>query len=91
MVETIKIAKTTGATTISITKFGNNTLSEKADIKLFISSPETSMRSGARGSRIAQLNVIDILFTGVGSIEYPEIKKYLDRTRKVRAIKRFTK
>lgn len=91
LVETIKIAKTTGATTISITKFGNNTLSEKADIKLFISSPETSMRSGASGSRIAQLNVIDILFTGVGSIEYPEIKKYLDRTRKVRAIKRFNK
>ncbi len=91
LVETIKIAKSTGAKTISITKFGNNTLSEKADIKIFISSPETSMRSGASGSRIAQLNVIDILFTGVGSIEYPEIKKYLDRTRKVRAIKRFHK
>jgi DNA-binding MurR/RpiR family transcriptional regulator len=91
LVETIKFANNAGATTISITRFGNNTLSEKADIKLFISSPETSMRSGASGSRIAQLNVIDILFTAVGSIEYPEIKKYLDRTRKVRAIKKFNK
>ncbi len=91
IVETLKIARQTGAATISITKYGSNTLSEKADINLFISSPETTMRSGASGSRIAQLNIIDILFTAVGSIEYPEIKKYLDRTRKVRAIKKFSK
>lgn len=91
IVETLKIARQTGAATISITKYGSNTLSEKADINLFISSPETTMRSGASGSRIAQLNIIDILFIAVGSIEYPEIKKYLDRTRKVRAIKKFSK
>jgi len=89
IVETMEIAKKTKAKTISITKFGNNTLNSKADIKLFTASSETSMRSGASGSRIAQLNVIDILFSGLGSIEYSEIKKYLDRTRKVRAIKKF--
>ncbi len=91
VVECLKLASQTGACTISITKYGINTLSEKADIRLYLSSPETSMRSGASASRIAQLNMIDILFTGIASLDYPNIKKYLDRTRKIRAFKRYNK
>lgn len=91
IVDCLDLAKQAGATTVSITKYGNNTLSGKADIRLNIASPEISMRSGAGSSRIAQLNMIDILFTGIASLEYPTIKKYLDRTQKIRALKRFNK
>jgi len=91
IVETLGFARKAGAVTIAITKYGNSTLSEKADIRLQISSPETSMRSAASSSRIAQLNIIDILFTGIANLDYPEIKKYLDRTRNIRSLKRFNK
>jgi len=64
-------------------------LSEISDINLFLSSPEVTMRSGAMASRIAQLNVIDIIFSGVASIEYKSIKKYLDRSRKATKLKRY--
>jgi DNA-binding MurR/RpiR family transcriptional regulator len=91
IIDTMKVARESGAAIVVITKYGRNTLSEGADIKLFLSSPETSMRSGAMGSRIAQLNMIDILFSGVASIEYTSIKKYLDRSHRVTSLKKYNK
>ncbi|MGW9018981.1 MurR/RpiR family transcriptional regulator [Priestia megaterium] len=83
------IAKDRGGTVVSITRYGSNTLSKVSDINLFFSSPETTIRSGAMGSRIAQLTILDILFSGVASLEYPEIEKYLDRTREVISSRKF--
>lgn len=91
IIQSMRVAKESGATIIAITKYGNSTVSEEADIKLFLSSPETSLRSGAMGSRIAQLNMIDIIFSGVASIEYDNIKKYLDRTHKATSLKKYSK
>lgn len=88
IIDAMRVAKKSEATIISLTKFGKNTISEEADINLFLSSPETTMRSGAMGSRIAQLNMIDIIFSAVASLEYSEIKKYLDNSHKVMLIKR---
>ncbi len=88
IIESMKIAKQSGATVISLTKYGRNPLNEGADIALMISSTETSMRIGAMGSRIAQLNVIDILYTGVASLEYDNIKDFINRTHRVTAIKK---
>lgn len=89
ILDTLKFAKLGGATTISITRFGKNTLSSKSDIQLYISSPETSLRSGASASLIAQLNMIDILYTGIISYDYQNTKKYLKKTEKIRGVKRF--
>lgn len=80
--ESIKVAKESKATTISITKFGQNSISDLCDIKLFVSAPEISIRSGAMSSRIAQLNVIDILFAAVTSKQFDIAKSYLEKTRK---------
>lgn len=91
VIETMRVAKASGATIIAITKYGKSTLSQEADINLWLSTPEISMRSGAMGSRIAQLNMIDILFSGVASMEYDDIKKYLDRTHKATALKKNNK
>ncbi|MCK1992223.1 MurR/RpiR family transcriptional regulator [Peribacillus muralis] len=79
----VNIAKKREATVIGITKYGKSTLSELSDIRLFHSSPETTMRSGAMGSRIAQLSIIDIIFTGYASLDYSRIEGYLDQTQEV--------
>lgn len=86
--DSIRVAKESRATTVSITKYGQNSISELCDINLFVSAPEITIRSGAMSSRIAQLNVIDILFAAVASIQFDEVKKYLENTRRVIAIKK---
>lgn len=88
IIDSMRVAKASGAVIIAITKYGKSTLSEEADINLFLSSPELSLRSGAMGSRIAQLNMIDIIFSAVASLEYNNIKNYLDRTHKAMEIKK---
>ena len=80
ILEALEVAKASGATVIAITRYNRSRLAEKADIVLFISTPEITIRSGAMGSRIAMLNVIDILFAGVASAEYRNVKKYLKKT-----------
>lgn len=86
--ESIEVAKAAGATTISITKFGNNSISNLCDINLFVLSPEITFRSGAMSSRIAQLNVIDILFTSVAGCMFDDVKEFLENTRMSTRIKR---
>ncbi len=82
MIECMEVAHEIGCTVISITKYGKNPIASNADIPLFISAPEVEKRSGATGSRIAQLSVIDILFTGVANREYEKVKDLLTETSK---------
>jgi transcriptional regulator, RpiR family len=79
-VDALRIAKNSGATTICITRFGNSPITEVSDIKLFVYSTEAIFRSGAMASRIAQLNVIDILFSIIACRKYEDIIKYLENT-----------
>lgn len=81
ILETGETAKQTGATLISLTKYSKNPLTKLADICLYSSSADALVRSGAMGSRIGQLTVIDILYTAVTSIEYTRVKSQLDKTR----------
>ncbi|SNS58156.1 transcriptional regulator, RpiR family [Anaerovirgula multivorans] len=76
-------AKKRGATTISITKYGKNPLSDLADINLFTASVEKNLRTGAIASRIAQLTIIDILFVGIARNNFNEISKYIQDTREI--------
>jgi DNA-binding MurR/RpiR family transcriptional regulator len=80
IVRAMEVAKNTGATTICITKFGNTPITKVSDIKLFVSSNEALFRSAAMASRIAQLNVIDILFSIVTCKNYDVVIKYLENT-----------
>ncbi len=86
VIESLSIAKENGATVVSITKFGKNPVAELAGTRLFVSSLEKSIRSGATASRIAQLNVIDIIYLGIVGENYDENIRYLDKTRQ--AVKR---
>jgi len=87
ILESLDIALKNGATAIALTKFGKSELADRSDIVLTFSSPEVTMRSGAMGSRIAMLTVIDMLYAGVASAEYATIKKYLLKTHNILASK----
>lgn len=87
ILEALEITKKSGATIIAITKYNKSELADKANIVLNISTPEVTIRSGAMGSRIAMLTIIDILFAGVASAEYKNVKKYLTKTHNIIASK----
>ncbi|MFD0716903.1 MurR/RpiR family transcriptional regulator [Paenibacillus sp. GCM10027626] len=88
ILDALDIAKKNGAHIVAITKYSKSELSEKADTLLSISTPEISIRSGAMGSRIAMLTIIDMLFAGVASADYQQVKKYLNRSRSIISKKR---
>lgn len=81
ILDALDLVKDTGATIIAITRYSNSSLALGADICLRISTPEVTFRSAAMGSRIAMLNMVDILFSAVASETYSSIKNYLDKTR----------
>ena len=83
ILSTLSVAKAKGASIIAITRYAKSELACQADIVLSISTPEITIRSGAMGSRIAMLNIIDILFAGVASADYKNVKKYLIETHNV--------
>ena len=87
--ETFEIARQSGATTVSVTRYGKNPLSEAANISLYISSSESMIRSGAMGSRISQMTMVDILYTAVSSRIYDKVKPNLDKKRLTSRRKRF--
>ncbi|MCS7463743.1 MurR/RpiR family transcriptional regulator [Paenibacillus doosanensis] len=76
----LKCAAENGATTISLTKFGANTLTSLASISLFTSTLEEGMRRGDMASRIAQLHVIDILFVGLVSEQFDDLVPRLENS-----------
>ncbi len=83
ILDTLRVAHRSGAAVIAVTRYSRSPLAEGADIRLFISTPEITIRSGAMGSRIAMLNIVDILFSAVASEEYAKVKKYLTLTHDV--------
>lgn len=63
VVDNTKIAKSNGATIISLSSMGKSPLTELADISLFTSANETRYRIVAISSRIAELTIIDALYS----------------------------
>lgn len=71
-IEFLALAGRAGATTIAITNHEDSPLGKTADIVLTTAARETQFRSGALGSRIAQLMVVDCLFIGVAQANYDD-------------------
>ncbi len=80
ILDALDLVKRNGARIIAITRYTRSRLAMTADVCLRISTPELTFRSAAMGSRIAMLNIVDILFTSVASETYDETKTYLDKT-----------
>lgn len=82
VIRVLELAKEYGVKTISLTKYGQSTVSSLADIKLFTaSSGEAPFRSAATSSRLAQLFIIDVLFLAMSTVQYEETVEYIDKTR----------
>src|SRR5699024_8392988 len=80
--EILQLANENNINTIRLTKYGHSIVAEQADINLYTSATqEPTFRSGATSSRMAQLQVIDILFMSVASLQYDKSVKHLDATR----------
>lgn len=60
-----KLLKEKGVPMIAITNYAKSPLSKLADVSLYTVSQETAFRSEALASRIAELSLIDALFTAV--------------------------
>ncbi|WP_179956854.1 MurR/RpiR family transcriptional regulator [Amycolatopsis anabasis] len=80
-VEALRVAREHGATTVALTNFPRSPITEVADYVLTTAARETTFRSGATASRIAQLTVIDCLFIGVAQRHMDTAVNALDATR----------
>lgn len=80
MLEILALSKEAKCKTIAITKFTKSPLMAGADYSIYISTPEVDLRSGAMSSRLAQLTIVDMLFTILASKNYSSIEKYLEKS-----------
>lgn len=69
-IECAKAAKNVDAPVISITRYGPNPLTAICDHNIYVSATESLFRNGAMASRIAQLNIIDIIYTAFANRSY---------------------
>jgi DNA-binding MurR/RpiR family transcriptional regulator len=65
VIKSIENAKINGTKCISITKYGENDLTNMCDINLFVPNIENNLREGAISSRIAILTIIDIIYISI--------------------------
>ncbi|WP_084557519.1 MurR/RpiR family transcriptional regulator [Hamadaea tsunoensis] len=78
--DALRTAHERGATTVAITNFGTSPLTEHADLVLTTAARETTFRSGATASRIAQLAVVDCLFVAVAQRSHARSMQALENT-----------
>ncbi|WP_433086109.1 MurR/RpiR family transcriptional regulator [Dactylosporangium sp. CA-052675] len=70
-----------GATTVALTNFPKSPITRVADLVLTTAARETTFRSGAMASRLAQLTVVDCVFVGVAQRTYDRTRTALESTR----------
>ncbi|WP_106495897.1 MurR/RpiR family transcriptional regulator [Lentibacillus sp. Marseille-P4043] len=86
--DVLQVLKEKKVKTISITNFAKSPLTKEADISLYTVAEETDFRSEALSSRIAQLSIIDVLYTNVMITRKEKGKEALQNMRKAISLKR---
>ena len=89
LIESFKVAKKSGATTICITSFIKSPITKVSDIKLVVASQETDYRFEAIAARIAQICIIDILIAAISLRNQEQSLDAIKRIRQVIALKRY--
>jgi DNA-binding MurR/RpiR family transcriptional regulator len=64
-VETLAVAQKAGAKTIAITSNPRSPITKHSDVVLLTSSRETAFRNEALASRLAQMSIVDALYTQI--------------------------
>ncbi|WP_232698658.1 MurR/RpiR family transcriptional regulator [Brevibacillus daliensis] len=84
VIQLMKRAKEIGIKTISLSRPGNNKLSQLADVSLFTArAPEAKLRSAATSSRLAQLFVLDVVFSTYASAQYDFTVEQIEKTKQI--------
>ena len=89
VVDALRIARQSGATTICLTHHTKSPITKVADVKLFTAARETALRSDAMTSRIAELSILDVLYVGVALRRYEVSLKSIERTKEALAEKKY--
>jgi DNA-binding MurR/RpiR family transcriptional regulator len=76
----LRAAQERGCFTVAITNMSRSPLAQTADQVLSTAVRETTFRSGAMASRIAQLTLVDYLFVGVAQGRYEKSVEALKHT-----------
>ncbi len=88
VLDILRVLKEKEVTIICVTNFGKSPLSKDADIALYTVSEETDFRSEALSSRIAQLSLIDALYTNLMILRGDAGKTALQNMRQAMSQKR---
>lgn len=80
VVELFRVAGAGGATTVCVTNVAGSPAARAAAVVLRTAVRETTFRSGAMASRIAQLAVVDFVFVGVAQANHEQSVEALKRT-----------
>jgi DNA-binding MurR/RpiR family transcriptional regulator len=87
-IDALNVAKRRGATTVALTNFPRSPIAEVAEYVLTTAARETTFRSGATASRLAQLTVVDCVFVGVAQRTYEPTREHLEATREAVRVRR---
>jgi DNA-binding MurR/RpiR family transcriptional regulator len=79
-IDALATARRRGATTVALTNFPRSPIAEVADYVLTTAARETTFRSGATASRLAQLTVIDCVCVGVAQKTFGTTTEALEST-----------
>lgn len=79
MIEACELAHEMGAKVISITRLGQNPVSELADVRLAVASTEGAHRVTAMSSRMSTMSLVDVLFACLISDVNEKITEQIDR------------
>lgn len=80
-IDALTLARARGALTVAITNSPHSAIAPVADRVLVTAARETTFRSGATASRLAQLTVVDCVFVAVAQRTYAESQAALEATR----------
>ena len=80
IVEIAKLAKESGATVISITRFQKSALTEYTDILLLCGANVGSLQQGSTSAEISQLFLVDIMYTEYYRRHFENCSQVLEKT-----------
>jgi DNA-binding MurR/RpiR family transcriptional regulator len=79
VVESLKLARQQGATTVTLTNYPTSATATIADFVLTTATRDTSFRRESLAARHAQLVILDCLYVAVAQRTYPETMASFDR------------
>lgn len=89
IIESVQVARKTGATIIGVLGSENAPLSKICDIALSVCSREAALRLAPMTSRLAQLAVLDVLFVAVAMRDFGATRDRLDKVKMALVGKRY--